>query len=47
MKNSWAKGIIFLGLKCLLGLKVELEREKHFMKTNKIINSEKTIALPI
>ena len=47
MKNSCAKGIIFLGLKCLLGLKVELERDRHFMKTNQIINSEKTIALSI
>ena len=47
MKNSCAKGIIFLGLKYLLGLKAELETDKHFMKTNQIINSEKTIALPI
>ena len=47
VKNSCAKGIIFLGLKYLLGLKAELERDKHFMKTNQIINSEKTIALPI
>ena len=47
MKNSCAKGIIFLGLKYFLGLKAELETDKHFMKTNQIINSETTIALPI
>ena len=32
--------------KCSVGLKVDLERDECFIKTNWIINSKKTLALP-
>lgn len=46
MENSCTKEIIFLGFECFLGLKVDLEGDEHFMKTNWIINSEKNLVLP-